>query len=52
MTAIPRCSPPHRLCDPLDTGRIGARHPRNPGGGGRLPDPQILEQVLVGLRNL
>ncbi|MEV8569358.1 DUF742 domain-containing protein [Streptomyces sp. NPDC051322] len=40
------------LCDLLDTGRISARHPRTAGGGDRLPDPHILEQVLVGLRNL
>ena len=39
------------LCDLLDTGRITARHPRT-ARAGRLPDPDILEQVLVGLRNL
>ncbi|MFG3507940.1 DUF742 domain-containing protein [Streptomyces sp. NPDC047821] len=42
------------LADLLGTGRISARHPRNAGHGSayRLPDPDILEQVLVGLRNL
>ncbi|MEU3369443.1 DUF742 domain-containing protein [Streptomyces sp. NPDC006711] len=37
------------LADLHDTGRISARHPR---AGHRLPDSDILEQVLVGLRNL
>ncbi|MET7846685.1 DUF742 domain-containing protein [Streptomyces avermitilis] len=36
------------LTDLLAAGRIGARHPRKAA----LPDPDILEQVLVGLRNL
>lgn len=36
------------LADLLDTGRVSARHPRSPAG----QDPDILEQVLVGLRNL
>ncbi|MET7601700.1 DUF742 domain-containing protein [Streptomyces avermitilis] len=36
------------LADLLAAGRIGARHPRKAA----LPDPDILEQVLVGLRNL
>ncbi|MEE1800583.1 DUF742 domain-containing protein [Streptomyces sp. NPDC101062] len=40
------------LADLLDTGRISARHPRTDRSAGRLPDPHILEQVLVGLRNL
>lgn len=40
------------LADLLDTGRISARHPRTAGTADRLPDPTILEQVLVGLRNL
>ncbi|MEU1622677.1 DUF742 domain-containing protein [Streptomyces sp. NPDC008238] len=40
------------LCDLLDTGRISARHPRTARTAARLPDPEILEQVLVGLRNL
>lgn len=39
------------LCDLLDTGRISARHPR-PLGAAAVPDPDILEQVLVALRNL
>lgn len=30
-------------------GRITARHPQAPA---RLPDPDILKQVLVGLRNI
>ncbi|MCX5381738.1 DUF742 domain-containing protein [Streptomyces sp. NBC_00083] len=37
------------LADLHDTGRISARHPLS---AHRLPDPDILEQVLVGLRNL
>jgi hypothetical protein len=37
------------LADLHDTGRISARHPRS---AHRLADPDILEQVLVGLRNL
>ncbi|GGV94081.1 DUF742 domain-containing protein [Streptomyces sp. JV185] len=40
------------LSDLLDTGRISARHPRTARVADRLPDPEILEQVLVGLRNL
>ncbi|MEV7087599.1 DUF742 domain-containing protein [Streptomyces sp. NPDC093085] len=40
------------LTDLLDTGRITARHPRTARSAGRLPDPDLLEQVLVGLRNL
>ncbi|MYY01000.1 MULTISPECIES: DUF742 domain-containing protein [unclassified Streptomyces] len=40
------------LCDLLDTGRISARHPRTARVSDRLPAPDILEQVLVGLRNL
>ncbi|MEU0668480.1 DUF742 domain-containing protein [Streptomyces lavendulocolor] len=45
------------LADLLGTGRISARHPRTsgpagPSGSYSLPDPDILEQVLVGLRNL
>lgn len=39
------------LSDLLDAGRISARHPRA-AGDHSLPDPDILEQVLVGLRNL
>ncbi|MFD3538278.1 DUF742 domain-containing protein [Streptomyces sp. NPDC058662] len=38
------------LADLLGTGRISARHPRTTTF--RLPEPEILEQVLVGLRNL
>ncbi|ORT58768.1 DUF742 domain-containing protein [Streptomyces sp. CB03238] len=38
------------LSDLLGTGRISARHPR--ASAHSLPDPDILEQVLVGLRNL
>jgi hypothetical protein len=36
------------LSDLLAAGRISARHPRRAA----VPDPDILEQVLVGLRNL
>lgn len=38
------------LADLHATGRVSARHPR--AGAHSLPDPDILEQVLVGLRNL
>ncbi|MET9427317.1 MULTISPECIES: DUF742 domain-containing protein [unclassified Streptomyces] len=44
------------LTDLLGTGRISARHPRTSAAASSssyaLPDPDILEQVLVGLRNL
>ncbi|WP_330294555.1 DUF742 domain-containing protein [Streptomyces sp. NBC_00503] len=43
------------LADLLGTGRISARHPRSAYSAHAaysLPDPDILEQVLVGLRNL
>lgn len=33
-------------------GRITARHPRTAASVDQLPDPEILKQVLVGLRNL
>ncbi|MFD7459245.1 MULTISPECIES: DUF742 domain-containing protein [unclassified Streptomyces] len=36
------------LSDLLAAGRVSARHPRTSA----LPDPDILEQVLVGLRSL
>ncbi|MEU3143360.1 MULTISPECIES: DUF742 domain-containing protein [unclassified Streptomyces] len=36
------------LADLQASGRVSARHPRKAA----LPDPDILEQVLVGLRNL
>lgn len=36
------------LCDLLAAGRVSARHPQRPA----ITDPDILEQVLVGLRNL
>ncbi|WP_151480057.1 DUF742 domain-containing protein [Streptomyces albicerus] len=39
------------LSDLLAEGRVSARHPRKAVLAGR-PDPDILEQVLVGLRNL
>ncbi|MFD7710118.1 DUF742 domain-containing protein [Streptomyces sp. NPDC059785] len=39
------------LSDLLAAGRVSARHPRKAVSSG-LPDPDILEQVLVGLRNL
>ncbi|MGW7354420.1 DUF742 domain-containing protein [Streptomyces sp. Z26] len=41
------------LGDLLDAGRITARHPQTRApGAGALPDPHVLKQVLVGLRNL
>ncbi|MBL1067506.1 DUF742 domain-containing protein [Streptomyces sp. 7-21] len=40
------------LSDLLDMGMITARHPQTAANAARLPDPQLLEQVLVGLRNL
>ncbi|MEN8649305.1 DUF742 domain-containing protein [Streptomyces sp. 21So2-11] len=40
------------LSDLLDTGRISARHPRTAPSSAELPDHDLLEQVLVGLRNL
>ncbi|GAA5054813.1 DUF742 domain-containing protein [Streptomyces sp. SID10815] len=36
------------LCDLLAAGRVSARHPQKAA----VYDPDILEQVLVGLRNL
>ncbi|WP_436738295.1 DUF742 domain-containing protein [Streptomyces sp. BBFR102] len=39
------------LTDLLDQGRISARHPRSTPASGTV-DPELLEQVLVGLRNL
>ncbi|MFD5182563.1 DUF742 domain-containing protein [Streptomyces sp. NPDC058372] len=39
------------LTDLLDQGRISARHPRSAPTPGAV-DPDLLEQVLVGLRNL
>jgi hypothetical protein len=40
------------LADLLDMGRITARHPRAVPARAELPDLPLLEQVLVGLRNL
>lgn len=40
------------LCDLLDTGRITARHPSSAPADTRLPDPELLKQVLVGLEKL
>ncbi|MGW7516527.1 DUF742 domain-containing protein [Streptomyces sp. NPDC054796] len=40
------------LGDLLAAGRITARHPRTAASADQLPDPEILKQVLVGLRNL
>ncbi|GAB2817444.1 DUF742 domain-containing protein [Streptomyces daliensis] len=40
------------LGDLLAAGRITARHPRTTASADQLPDPEILKQVLVGLRNL
>lgn len=39
------------LSDLLAAGRVSARHPRRTAASG-VPDPDVLEQVLVGLRNL
>jgi hypothetical protein len=39
------------LSDLLAAGRVSARHPRKAFISG-VPDPDVLEQVLVGLRNL
>jgi len=40
------------LDDLLAAGRVTARHPRTSAAADQLPDPEILKQVLVGLRNL
>ncbi|GAA3488845.1 MULTISPECIES: DUF742 domain-containing protein [Streptomyces] len=40
------------LADLLGTGRISARHPRAAPAAAELPEPELLEQVLVGLRNI
>jgi len=40
------------LCDMLDAGHISARHPSAGASGGRFPDLETLEQVLVGLKRL
>ncbi|MFJ6211781.1 DUF742 domain-containing protein [Streptomyces sp. NPDC092296] len=40
------------LSDLHGTGRITARHPRLTASRTRLPDPDLLKQVLVGLQNL
>ncbi|MEU9605811.1 DUF742 domain-containing protein [Streptomyces sp. NPDC048057] len=40
------------LGDLLATGRITARRPRTTGPLAGLPDSALLEEVLVGLRNL
>jgi hypothetical protein len=40
------------LCDLLDTGRIGVRHPSSTVVKTSLPHPEILKQVLVGLKKL
>ena len=40
------------LGDLRAAGRITARHPRTATAADQLPDPEILKQVLVGLRNL
>ncbi|MEU5979254.1 DUF742 domain-containing protein [Streptomyces sp. NPDC047315] len=40
------------LGDLLTTGRITARRPRTAGPLDGLPDTALLEEVLVGLRNL
>ncbi|WP_326686691.1 MULTISPECIES: DUF742 domain-containing protein [unclassified Streptomyces] len=40
------------LGDLLAEGKITARHPRKATAAHALPDPDILKQVLVGLRNI
>lgn len=40
------------LSDLLANGRVTARHPQTNPAASQLPDPLVLEQVLVGLRNL
>ncbi|MEV7779657.1 DUF742 domain-containing protein [Kitasatospora sp. NPDC088351] len=40
------------LSDLLDAGRISARHPRTSATAHSIPDLDLLEQVLVGLRSL
>ncbi|MFI7241911.1 DUF742 domain-containing protein [Streptomyces qinglanensis] len=40
------------LGDLLAQGKITARHPRRARTADALPDPDILKQVLVGLRNI
>lgn len=40
------------LSDLLDSGLITARHPQTAATAAHLPDSNLLEQVLVGLRNL
>ena len=45
---LPVSIPTVLLSDLLAAGRVSARHPRKAA----VPDPDVLEQVLVGLRNL
>ncbi|MDT0268193.1 DUF742 domain-containing protein [Streptomyces sp. DSM 44915] len=40
------------LSDLLDSGLITARHPKTASSATHLPHSNLLEQVLVGLRNL
>ncbi|SNQ48488.1 conserved hypothetical protein [Frankia canadensis] len=40
------------LCDLHDTGRVSARHPSSAAVKTPLPRPEILKQVLVGLKKL
>lgn len=40
------------LCDLLDSGQVTARSPGSRAEPKRLPDPDILKQVLVGLHKL
>ncbi|GAA2471977.1 DUF742 domain-containing protein [Streptomyces sp. NPDC059506] len=44
------------LGDLLDTGKVTARHPQHTGtgrpGAARLPRPEILKEVLLGLQRL
>lgn len=40
------------LCDLLDTGAVTARHPGPSRSRDDLPSPELLKQVLLGLRNL
>jgi len=40
------------VSDLLDTGRLSLRRAASPAGKARLPDMEILKQVLIGLESL